>query len=286
MSFKKNVLISAGVAAAGGAALAYGGHRWRRQSASEVELLEWSQRRSTRLGFDDSSLEGLPPAVARYFRRVLRPGQAVVRGVRLGQSGRFRTDQKADKWQPFTATQVFSAVPPAFVWDARIRFAPGVHVHVRDSYRAGIGTMRGEVMGLVPVASAHGTPEMAAGALQRYLAEAMWFPTRLLPGDGIAWTSRDDTSAAVTLADGATEAALEFHFDASGDLVRTYTPARYREVKGRFEPTPWEGVVLAIEERGGMRIPVEVEVAWHLPSGRFPYYRGRLGEIAYEWEEV
>ena len=284
MLFKKTALISAGVVAAGGAALAYGGHRWRTRTTSEVDLLEWSQRGSTRPRFDEASLEGVPACVARYFRRVLRPGQPVVRGVRLSQAGHFRLGQADNTWQPFTAIQVFSAIPPAFVWDARIRFAPGVHVHVRDSYRAGVGAMRGEVLGLLPIVNAHGTPEMASGALQRYLAEAMWFPTRLLPGEGITWTAIDDTSAEVTLADGGARASLDFHFDAEGNLERAYTPARYREVKGRFEATPWEGVTLSTGERGGMRVPLEVEVAWHLPAGRFPYFRGRLGDVTYEWE--
>lgn len=284
MSFRKTALISAGVVAAGGAALAYGGHRWRTRTASEVDLLEWSQRESAHPRFDPSTLEGLPASVARYFRRVLRPDQAAVHGVRLTQAGQFRIGHKETSWQPFTASQVFGAIPPAFVWDARIRFAPGVHVHVRDSYRGGVGTMRGELMGLVPIVAAHGSPELASGALQRYLAEAMWFPTRLLPGEGIVWTPIDELSALATLTDGDTSASLEFHFSAGGDLVRTYTPARYREVKGRFEPTPWEGVAQAIEEREGMRIPVEVEVAWHLPSGRFPYFRGRLSQVTYEWE--
>jgi hypothetical protein len=182
-----------------------------------------------------------------------------------------------------TAAQVFSTQPPAFVWDARIGIAPGVHVRVRDAYLAGAGSMRGELLGLVPVVDAHDTPEMAAGALQRYLAEAVWFPTALLPSQGVRWSAIDGSTARATLADGQTTVSLDFRFDAAGEIAGCFTSARYRQVKGGYEQTPWAGRYAAYAERGGVRTPLEAEVEWILPAGRLPYWRAHIARIDYEY---
>jgi hypothetical protein len=58
---------------------------------------------------------------------------------------------------------------------------------VRDTYLDAVGAMQGKLAGLIPVVDQSGRPELAAGALHRYLAEAAWFPTALLPSDRLAW---------------------------------------------------------------------------------------------------
>jgi hypothetical protein len=47
--------------------------------------------------------------------------------------------------------------------------------------------------------------------------------------------------------------------------------------------TPWRGRVWNYDERGGMRMPLDGEVAWLLPEGAKPYWRGRVTEILYEF---
>ena len=169
------------------------------------------------------------------------------------------------------------------MWDARIRMVPGVNVQVRDAYLAGAGSMRGDLFGLVRVVDAHDTREMAEGALQRYLAEAPWLPTALLPGSRVEWTAIDDGAARATLTDGQNSVSIEFRFNAAGEITGVYTPSRYREVKGSYEATPWEGRFTRYSQLGGMKIPTEAEVAWLLPAGRLPYWRGRITQAAYEY---
>ena len=143
--------------------------------------------------------------------------------------------------------------------------------------------MRGEVLGLIPVVNVHDTPEMAAGTLQRYLAEAVWLPTALLPSQGVHWAPIDDSTARASLTDGRTIVSLEFRFSAEGEIIGAFTPSRYREVEGTYEPTPWECRYAAYTERDGMWIPLEGEVEWHLSTHRLPYWRGRVREITFEY---
>ena len=41
--------------------------------------------------------------------------------------------------------------------------------------------------------------EVAQGELMRFFAEAAWYPTALLPSQGVRWQAVDDTSAAILL---------------------------------------------------------------------------------------
>ena len=60
--------------------------------------------------------------------------------------------------------------------------------------------------------------------------------------------------------------------------------ARGRLVAGAVVPTPWEGRWRRYARRGGMRVPLEGEVAWLLPAGPMRYWRGRVTRIGYEYE--
>jgi hypothetical protein len=94
--------------------------------------------------------------------------------------------------------------------------APGVGVRVRDAFVDGDGSMVGRLMGLWPVVAVESTPEIDAGALHRYLAEAVWYPTALLPSHGVVWTSLGGTKARAALTVGATAVWLDFSFGADG----------------------------------------------------------------------
>jgi hypothetical protein len=191
--------------------------------------------------FDPAHLEGLPAPVERYFRFALSEGQPLITGARITHRGEFRGGIEAD-WSPFHSVQHVSVAPAAFVWDATIEMAPGVSVRVRDHYLGGRAGMLGKVASLVPVVRQEGhAPELASGALHRYLAERVWLPTSLLPGQGVRWAPIDDSSARATLTDGPLTLSMDVHFAPSGEIERVEM-LRYRDVDGTGVITPFEGV--------------------------------------------
>jgi hypothetical protein len=270
-----------GIGAASGMLVALAGsRRWQAETDRLVQRLDGlATRPAETVSFD--TLASLPPPVRRYFRLVLREGQARIRTARVRQAGSFRSRESGDPqagWAPFVATQRFTTEPPGFVWDARIRTAPLVSVRVRDGYVGGHATMRGAVAALVPVVNAADTAELRAGALQRYLAEAVWLPTALLPGGRVTWTALNGRVARATLADGETTVSLEFEFGPDGEIVAARTPARNRAVPGKpgeYILAPWGGRFARYEEHGGMLVPTESEVYWVIEGREQPYYRGR-----------
>jgi hypothetical protein len=280
----KIFLASVGLGAAGaGAALWSGAARWNAETARMVEKLERAARASETKTVSFSDFDDLPAPAARYFRFALKDGQPVVRTARIRHAGEFNLN---DKWIPFESEQHFSSHPPAFVWDAKMRTNPLIRVRVRDGYYGGQGSMTAKMFGLFTVVNADQRNEkLALGALLRFLAESAWQPTALLPTENLKWSAIDDNRALATLTDSGVTISLEFIFNESGEITGIFSPARFYEINGEYKPLPWAGRFWNYGRRGGMMIPLEGEVEWRLPEGPAPYWRGRIAEADYEFEE-
>lgn len=264
-------------------AATYGAWRWDAGTRELRARLDAARQSVRPARFDARELEGLPPPVQRYFRAVLQDGQPMVAAARLEHAGTFNASETGAQWKPFTSTQYVATQRPGFDWDGRIAMLPGLPVRVHDAYVAGEGILHATLMGLVTIAELRGSRAVAEGELMRYLAEAPWYPTALLPSQGVRWEAVDESSARATLRDGDAAAALLFRFDAQGLVASVRAEARGRTVQGKVVPTPWEGRWRNYEIREGMRVPTEGEVAWLLPEGAKPYWRGRLTRLAHEF---
>jgi hypothetical protein len=251
--------------------------RWARHSARAAAQLGQGVPGAPRVS--DAQLQGLPAPVQRYLRFALPPGQPLIRRARVQQEGTFL--MRPGAWSPFTATQHFGAQAPGFVWDASIRMAPLLSVRVRDSYVDGEGEMFVQVAGLLTLVHQRGGREMAASTLQRWLAEAAWMPTALLPREGLAWSELDAQHARATLTDRGVSVSVDFEFGPGGEIAGISTE-RYRDVNGTPVLTPWQGRFWSYAQRHGVQVPLEGEVAWVLPEGPQPYWRGRIVDFQYE----
>lgn len=255
--------------------------RWRSTTDRLVARLDRDRTPGRATTVSLSEIESLPAPVARYLRLVLQDGQPIIRRARLRQEGEFLI-RPPEGWRPFRAVQEVATLPPGFVWDATIRMAPGLGVKVRDGLVGEAGSMRASLLGLMTMVAVEGTPDIAAGALHRYLAEAVWFPTALLPSEGVRWEALDDSTARAHLSAGAVTVSLDFSFGPDG-LVRTvFTDARLRDVDGRGVPTPWRGHWREFDRPAGWLIPIRGDVEWIHPEGAQPYWRGRIVDVQYE----
>lgn len=259
------------------ATLAVARARWRAGTAAAVGRLHAAATHRGPDAFSPAMLDGLPPPAARYLRAVLRDGAPLARRIVIRHEGTFRADT-AGAWAPFRSVQHFTAREPGFVWDAEIRMAPLAGVLVRDQLVTGSAAMRAKVAGLVPVVDAAGTPGLAAGALHRWLGEAAWFPTALLPSPFLRWEAVDDSTARAVASSGGTTVSLAFGFGPDSLPRFVETPDRMRDVDGVPVPTPWRARFWNWRWRDGVRVPLQGEVAWDLPSGRYAYWRGTITE--------
>ena len=104
---------------------------------------------------------------------------------------------------------------------------------------------------------------MNNGALHRFLAEAVWSPTVLIPSKHLRWSAIDDNMACVTLTAHCVTVSLEFRFNATGEVVRIFTPKRWGSFGGRYVQKPWEGRFRDYVSVQGMRVPKHGKVGWY-----------------------
>jgi hypothetical protein len=280
---KAAVVLLVAVVALWGVATLYGQSRWQARTDALLGDLAAARVPLAETRYDPAMIEGLPPPVQRYLRAVLTPGQPMVLGVTMTHEGSFNMGEAVDNWKPFQSTQTVTTSRPGFVWDASVQMAPGLPVRVHDAYVAGEGVLVPAVLGLYQLMEMRGTGDIAVGELMRYLAEAPWYPTALLPGQGVVWSPIDDTSALATLTDGPVTVSLTFRFGADDMIASGRTEARGRTIAGKVVPTPWQGRWFAYERHDGMLVPTKGEVAWQLPDGEKPYWRGQVTSLRYDF---
>lgn len=265
--------------------LLLGERRWREATRSLQDGLDVSRQSGAAARIDPEEWKGLPPPVQRYLEAALGKTRRRVAEVGLTHTGTFNMSETGENWRPFVSEQRIVAHRPGFLWEARISMLPGLGVRVHDAYVAGEGRLQASMFGLVDVVDLSGTADLAAGELMRLLAEAAWVPTVLLPGQGVTWEAVDGNAARAVMRDGDVRVDLLFRFREDGLIASVFSEARGRTVGGKTVPTPWEGRWSRYENRHGMLIPIEGEVAWLTPEGRRPYWRGTLKSIEYRFSE-
>jgi hypothetical protein len=104
-----------------------------------------------------------------------------IRVARFAQRGELRTEVDAQRWLRFEASHMVTPLVPGFLWDARVRMAPLLHVRVRDALMQGEGSGEVALLSALRVSSAAGGMAVNSGSLHRFLAEAVWYPARFFP---------------------------------------------------------------------------------------------------------
>ncbi|MDP2835118.1 MAG: hypothetical protein Q8Q28_17810 [Pseudomonadota bacterium] len=264
----------------------YGAKRWTdttRTLTSRLEAARISEnvRPPPLARFDSRELEGLPAPVQRYFRAVLKEGQPIIAAATVELAGTINLSATDEQWKPFRSRQRVVTRRPGFLWDAQVSLLPGVAVRVVDSYIAGEGLLRAAVLGLFTVADVHGGGEIARGEFMRFFAEAAWYPTALLPSQGVRWEAVDAASANATIVDGPLTLTLLFRFSAAGLIDSFRAEARGAGVGKEMVMVPWEGSFSNYRVLDGMTVPFTGEVAWVRPEGRKPYFHGAITLLTY-----
>jgi len=221
--------------------------------------------------------------VQRYFRAVLTDGQPIIGAATIEMAGTMNMSATAEQWKPFTSHQRVVTRRPGFLWDAQVDMFPGVPARVVDSYVAGQGQLIAKLLGLFTVADAHGGGELARGEFMRYFAEAAWYPTVLLPSQGVRWQAVDDASANATIVDGPITLTLLFRFNEAGLIAYVRADSRGAGVGKDIVMLPWDCGLSNYQPQDGMLLPMTGEAAWMRPEGRKAYFVGHVKKLSHEF---
>jgi hypothetical protein len=179
----------------------------------------------------------------------------------------------------FTATEVYSMNPPAFVWKVQLPSDRMPLAIGRDLYVAGRGGIEIRFAALAPLALGEG-PEIDQGALMRFLNEMTWFPAAFL-GPHVAWRGIDGDRAEVTLNDRDRSVSAVMTFAADGRPIG-FTAQRYRTVGNGYELDSWSTPFTAFGTFNAVTVPVGGVGVWELPEGDLDYIELTVTGIEYD----
>ena len=224
----------------------------------------------------------LPPPVYRYLSLALPRHGKIITKVMLEQQGRIRTSTDSQYWMTFMAQQVIAPLTNGFVWDARLKLPKLLqmaHIQVVDSYVNGSASGAVNLWSAFSVVAAVDEPELNAGALHRYLAEAVWYPAALLPQFGVSWAAIDDRKALATLTDHGITVSLEFRFNEANEVVSVFTPARFGRFDGVYKQVAWEAHITDYQRHQGFLLPNHAEVGWYDKGKLQLVWQGTVGSV-------
>ena len=224
-----------------------------------------------------ADLEGLPECVRSWLEGSGTIGKQRINTVRLKQTGFMRT-KKGQSWMPVEAEQYFTTTEPGFIWKAKIKAAPFIHIAGRDKYYEGRGNMLIKPLSFITLADAKGE-EINQGTLVRYLSEIVWFPTAALE-DYILWEEIDADSAKAHMNYKGITASGVFTFNEKGEVIK-FTAERFRESDGSYTMETWAIPMKDHKVFEGIKVPTGAEVIWKLKTGDFSWYKLKITEVEY-----
>ena len=236
--------------------------------SKKVEELFANSKKIINKEFSQSQIKGMPKPVQRYFKYALEEKQPYISFVRLFHTGELKVK---NKWRKVKGEEYFTIEKPGFIWRGKLRFFTGT-----DSYYIGKGNLQIKLLGKIKIVDDK-SEEIYKSELLRWLSEAPWYPTALLPSKELTWEEIDDKSAKAILSDSGLKVEGIFHFNDEGQIIK-FEAERYKDQSLE----EWIGYYKDYRVVNKMKVPFYVEVGWNLETGFDKYVRFQIEKIQYD----
>ncbi|EZH74291.1 hypothetical protein ATO12_15610 [Aquimarina atlantica] len=228
-------------------------------------------------------ISDLPEIVQKWLIHSGVIGKPKTTNLCLTQELQLKLKPEQTKWNKGTAEQYFTIQPPAFNWNINTKMNSILGVTGRDKFVDGKGEIVIKLLSIIAVADEKNNEKIDQAALQRYLAEIVWFPSASL-SPYIEWESLDSNAAKATMQYKGTKGSGVFYFDENGQFKK-FVAFRYKEAND-VKPKKWTVTATKTEERNGIKIPVECEVSWHLDTKQWTWLKLKIKYIEYNTEQI
>ncbi len=232
---------------------------------------------------DSNDISSLPPIVQNWLEYSGVVGKPLISNLYLTQELHLKSNPEQKEWNNGDAEQYFTVQPPAFNWNINTETNPLMSIVGRDKFQDGKGEMLIKLLSIIPVADAKNHKKVNQAALQRYLAEIVWFPSAAI-SDYIKWENIDANSARATMEYNGTKGSGIFYFKNNGQFQKFVT-SRYKD-QNDIEPMGWTVTAFKTKEWNGIKIPTECGVTWNLDTMEWTWLKLKIKHIEYNVEKM
>jgi len=227
----------------------------------------------------EQSYNYLPVPVQKWLTNNQVFEKQKIDNVYLQQQVKMKLKPEQEEWKVANAEQYFTIDPPAFNWSLDLQMNPILTLKGRDRFEEGKGEMLMKILSIIPVVDVKENLKINQAALQRYLAEIIWFPSAAL-SSYIKWEYVDEQSAKATMTYKGTSGSGLFHFDDNGDFEK-FTTMRYKDSDDDAQQYEWIAEVIENGVINKNRVPVKLKVTWKLESMDWNWLELEITKLKY-----
>ena len=246
-------------------AIGYGQFDFNKMVAREVAKIQSTQPQPQPEVVSEERVALLPAPVQKWMNASGMIGRQQIRHVQLKQNFNLKLQPDQEEWYLGKARQEVWTQEPAFVWTLDLKMMSVLQIAGRDRFADGKGAMLIKMLSLVPMVNEQDNPRIDQGALQRYLAEMLWYPSLAL-SEFVSWKPVNENSAIATMDYRGTSGECTFFFNSEGMPDRV-SAMRYRGGDEDAVLTEWVVEVQELRTMDGLQIPAKCAVTWKLDSG-------------------
>lgn len=262
-------------------------------------------------------VERLPYPVRNWLRQSGALDRGAVKTVRVKQRAGMKLRPGQSGWLRAEAEQLFTLEKPAFIWKVNVQIYPIIDIDAsdlsemrqpvisvgsngmsdtafigrilvfpsfisltgRDMLYNGKGVMLIKLFSMFNLVNESG-PKIDEAALQRFLAEIVWFPSAALR-DYISWRGIDSLSADAAIVYNDTRATGRFFFNEKGEFVRFET-YRYKDNTPDSERIRWTVLARKYARMDGVRVPILLDVYWDIEGKPWRWLMLNVTGLRYE----
>lgn len=152
-----------------------------------------------------------------------------------------------------------------------------------DSYRDGVGSMKGSIAKAITLFDQRGD-SMDKASLVTILAECLVIPNVALQ-DYIQWEAIDATHAKATITYYGISAGGTFTFDKNGLMISFKTKDRVAtNMDGSTREAEWSAIIIDYQILNCLRQPKVLQSIWHYPEGDSIYFNENKSSVLIEFK--
>lgn len=225
----------------------------------------------------EEKLSELPTCLGNFFRLCGFVGKPIAMNADIVWKESYLKFKPNSDWKKLDTIQ-FNSVNP--IMRTAYMKVKGMPFAGKDFYRAGNGSMIGQLFGFLTLFNSRGK-ELSQSALITSFSESL-----ILSGYAFQpysqWTELDNNTLEATLTDNGITVKGLFHFDDEGLFTSFESDDRYfDEGKGKFSKKKFKIAIDSYKKIGEFYQMENVRAIWCLAEGEFTYYKGTIDKLNY-----